>query len=828
MKKQLLLLFCLLTFLGLEAMAQQRGSVQGTLTDALSNAPLVGVNVVARTDKAGALPAGKGSVTDVNGRYQIQGLPDGEYTLSISSVGYAKAQRTFSIKGGNSLQLDHKLQESAMMLEEAVVVSGSMRAEKLTETPATIQVITADDIAGLPTFNPGELLARQKGVDYVRSGVVGTGINVRGFNSNFNAKNLQVTDGRFSTLIATGLPFGPLNTVIKEDIERVEVVLGPNAALFGPNAHNGLVNTITKDPRISAGTTVALGLGNQSTFSARLRHAQVLGDKLAFKVTGEYTRGKEFDYVDSVYVDTNLDGKKEAYEELELDRNFEFLRGEASAIYSPISGMDITLSGGGSNSTYLAPTNAGRNQIKDWRIFYTHAKLKYKGLFAQVYHTWSKTDDTYAINTRTAQYRRLLAAGVSDAEARGERSYATGARFVDDSRRLNAELQYHATFWGFDGTIGTQYQRDLADSKNTYLLQGENGDPIQVDQVGVYGQLERKMGKFKAVAAFRADNHQVYGFNFLPKLGLVYNLTDQSALRLTYGKGIAAPTILNLYGNLFSGLILGNAEGFTRADGSVVDRQRVEKLSTVELGYKGSTIPGKLYLDANAYYNRSEDFLSPLSGLGVVSKRGNTPIQQVQSGYAIWKGAVSTYVNFGQFDTYGADLSATYYFIPQLSATFNYSYFGYAIDEKAMENDINKDKVVNELDLMVNAPKHKASLALNMSHDRFFGSIFTRWVQAYNYYSGIYVAAATNRDLKWRGVPIVEDARGADAFNYGPLGGFVNVDVSLGYKVNKWLTASAQVTNLFDAEVREFTASPVIGRLYSLELRVNIPALSAK
>ncbi|MBK9337180.1 MAG: TonB-dependent receptor plug domain-containing protein [Lewinellaceae bacterium] len=71
----------------------------------------------------------------------------------------------------------------------------------------------------------------------------------RGFNSAFNPKNLQINDGRFSSLIATGLPLGALGTTVKEDIERIEVILGPSSALYGPNAHNGLLNTITKDPR---------------------------------------------------------------------------------------------------------------------------------------------------------------------------------------------------------------------------------------------------------------------------------------------------------------------------------------------------------------------------------------------------------------------------------------------------------------------------------------------------------------------------------------------------------------------------------------------------
>ncbi|MBE62169.1 MAG: TonB-dependent receptor, partial [Flammeovirgaceae bacterium] len=85
--------------------------------------------------------------------------------------------------------------------------------------------------------------------------------------------------------------------------------------------------------------------------------------------------------------------------------------------------------------------------------------------------------------------------------------------------------------------------------------------------------------------------------------------------------------------------------------------------------------------------------------------------------------------------------------------------------------------------------------------------------------------AAKTQDLTWRGTPVVENARSTDAWNYGPLGGFVNVDIGVGYKVSKIFTVSGQVTNLFDAEFREFTAAPFTGRLFSIELKANLPAI---
>jgi len=796
--------------------AQQ--TITGKVMDGDSNDPLPGVNVMIEGSQEGVS-------TRTDGTFELK-TSISNPTLVFSFIGFETIKKTVS---GSSNLGSITMTPSLVYLSEQVVVSGTRRAEKITETPATIQVIDSRQIAELPSFNAGELLSRVKGVEFIRSGVVGTGVNIRGFNSNFNAKNLQVNDGRFATLIATGLPFGPLSTFIKEDVDRVEVILGPNAALYGPNAHNGLVNTIMKDPRTSEGTTFALGAGNQNMFTGRLRHAQKINDKLSFRVSGEYTRGTEFEFADSVYITrTDNEGNqyRRGYEELELDNDFEFFKGNASLVYEVADNAELVATWGGSNSTYLAPTNVGRNQIKNWRINHYTLKFISDNWFAQAYYTTSKTDSTHSLDDRTKAYYAAIDAGVPEAEARGPMSYQTGALFIDDSRRLNAEIQHNNSIGDLDIVVGSQFQRDMANSHGTYLLDKDENDFITINQIGFYTQLDYKLGNgFKLTGAARGDYHQIYEFNFVPKGGIVKSF-DNGAVRLTYSKGIAAPTILNLYGDLFSGLILGNAEGFTLADGSKVAPQRVEQIQTIELGYKGKPAK-KLFVDANAYYNMSKDFLSPVTVVGVTTERGDQPIEEVQSGYGAYGGLVATYINFGEVDTYGFDLGLNYALNNSLSLNFNYSFFDYYVDENNMENDFNNDGVVNKLDVLVNAPNNRAGFGLNYSGSKFFGTIFTRWVEEYDYFSSFQIAAET-QDLTYRGTPIVEDARSTDSWNYGPLGGFVNVDVSLGYRFNEKFTISGQVTNLFDSEFREFTASPFIGRLFNFEFKVNLPPIGSK
>lgn len=819
-------------------------TVSGVVKDAESGEPLIGVSVAVKGTTSGG-------ITDESGNFNFSTNARTPFTVVISSVGYANKEILVQ-NATEATNLSVDLSQSVILADE-VVVSASRRAEKITESPATVNVITAQDIANLPSFNPGELLARQKGVDFVRSGVLGTGINVRGFNNTFNAKNLQLNDGRFSTLIATGLPMGALTPVVKEDIERVEIVLGPSSALYGPNAGNGIVNTVTKDPRTSQGTTLAFGFGAQDVFSTRIRHAQTIGNRFAFKINGEYTRGTEFEYTDSVYVTGNaltanpnfdpgqapspLNNPTRGVAELDLDRTFEAIKGDVSLYYSIDDDKDIIFSYLGSNSSNLGVTNQGRNQIRDWQIHQFHLRYVSTNWFAQVYHTLSRTDSTFNLNQRTTNYWNLMRNATGDAteggatitaseEASARANSFTNAVFTDDSERWNAELQYNNQFGNLTLIAGAQFQRDEGDSNGTYLL--DTDGEIVVNQIGVYTQLEYKFGDsgLKAVASARGDNHDFYGFNFVPKGALLY-IGDKGTWRLTYGLGIAAPTIINLEGRLFGGLILGNGEGFTLSDGTVINELKVEKTQTIELGYKGNPLKG-LFIDANAYFNFSQDFISPLTNIvptglaggPVVTLRGTEPI----TNFTALPGLVLTYLNFGKVNTWGVDLGFNYYINNYFNIGLNYSYFDYDLRTDDLANDSNRDGVVSETDLLLNTPKHKASIAFNANKGRFFGTVLARWVQEYDFFSGINIAAADNSNLLWDGyTTIVADAPHRRSYNYGPLGGFVNVDLGLGYRITDFFTASAQVSNLFDTEMRELVASPFIGRLWGFELKVNVP-----
>ena len=107
-----------------------------------------------------------------------------------------------------------------------------------------------------------------------------------------------------------------------------------------------------------------------------------------------------------------------------------------------------------------------------------------------------------------------------------------------------------------------------------------------------------------------------------------------------------------------------------------------------------------------------------------------------------------------------------------------------------------------------------------ISNKKFNATLFARYIQKYDFFSGINIAAKT-QDTTGDGVnDIVENARNGRTWNYGQLGGFT-VDVNAGYNLTSNLYAGANISNLLNAKNREFVASPIIGTLLTLELKYN-------
>ena len=827
----------------------QQNELKGKVTDGQSAKPLPGATVTI-----------KGTISSVTtnneGHYSFPKLNAGKIVLVVTHIGYETIELSVTVTEDILSVRDIALTPDYKTGDD-VVVSASRRPEKITEAPASIQVIGKKELEQFTGSNTFELLSKVQGVEFVRTGVDFSMINARGMNNAFNNKILQIVDGRNSTTPLSGsLPMQNGFTLVKDDIDRIEVILGPQTALYGPNAHNAIINFITKDPRASQGTTVALSAGNQYQLSGRIRHAAKVNDKWAYKLTGEYAVAREFEFYDSVYAGNQTGGTPWFGPPVGIpERNVNFdirhIRGEAHVYYSLTPKGDIIISTGGSNNNFFNTHTTGRLQVKGMKYGFLQGRYVSKHLFLNIYNTWVTIGNSFNLNPHTTDYwnrthssiPRGMPNGFLYPEEAEINAMRPGIRVKENSERFNAEAQYNTKFEkaGMFFVTGFSYQKERPHAYGIALV--DSFQRIKITQYGASLQLEKSLPwSLRFIGAARWDHHSNFGNFFSPKLGLVKKI-DEGTIRLTWGRAYSMPTIIFQYGNL-NGLFYGNGEGITYIPNGtkmsdpvqrVTELLKPEEVSTWELGYKGT--PAKnFYVDINGYYGVSKNYFSPsvtVPGralfVGTVKARPLIP-GQVGTDDTLRNASFLTVFNFGKVKVYGVDAGVSYQVNKYINLAIRYSWIGSDITKGNIDNDANKDGYVAADERSLNAASNRAQVILNfqdLCKQKLFVSISARYVEQFDFYSGNQVSTAAGEGR--RGVVIVRNpvtgrlVPSYRNFDWGPLGGFTTIDLSAGYKINSTMSAAMNITNLFDTKQREYVGSPLIGRLIMFELKVHVP-----
>jgi len=168
------------------------------------------------------------------------------------------------------------------------VTSVSKREQKLLEAPAAIYVLTTEDIHRSGATSIAEALRMVPGLQVAKISSNKWAITSRGSNSEFANKLLVLIDGRsVYTPLFAGV-YWDVQDVLLEDIERIEVIRGPGAALWGANAVNGVINIITKNARDTQGGIITAGAGNQERGFGSIRYGGKIGTGAHYRVYAKY------------------------------------------------------------------------------------------------------------------------------------------------------------------------------------------------------------------------------------------------------------------------------------------------------------------------------------------------------------------------------------------------------------------------------------------------------------------------------------------------------------------------------------------------------------
>ena len=141
---------------------------------------------------------------------------------------------------------------------DETIITSQKRQDKVTDAPAAIELVSSEDIKREESTNLGGYLKGIKGVDFTSSGINNYSISVRGFNSSFTTRLLTLTDGRIASIPALRVINYSLIPQSSKDIESIEIVLGPSTALYGANAHSGVVSINSKSPADSEGFDISM------------------------------------------------------------------------------------------------------------------------------------------------------------------------------------------------------------------------------------------------------------------------------------------------------------------------------------------------------------------------------------------------------------------------------------------------------------------------------------------------------------------------------------------------------------------------------------------
>jgi iron complex outermembrane receptor protein len=521
------------------AVQAQSGSISGRVTDTTTSNGLTGATVRAMS---GGATSGSATTTD-DGSYRIVNLNAGTYEVVITRLGYlARRIPGVRVTAGQNTQVDAKMAEIVTQLNPAVVVA-SRQQEKVLDAPASVSVVETREIEERPSITVADHLRGLQGVDATTGGIAQTNIVTRGFNNAFSGALLTLQDYRFAGVPSLRVNVPLLFTGTNEDIERIEVLLGPASALYGPNSSSGVLHVITKSPFTSQGTTLTIDGGERSIFRGGLRHAGTVGQKFGYKISGDYMRGKDWDSIegsrkvdnaepDSIPRPNGTPGSRTTVANVR-DFDVEKFGGEARIDFRPRQGMEFITTYGLSeigNALELTGTN-GTAQAKNWRYQSIQERFRWGRLFAQAFVNFSDAGNKDSVDNSGTFLLR------------------TGTPIVDNSKVYALQIQHSADL--FKNKESLVYGADyiFTNPQTGGTINGRNEDIDDVTEIGAYIQSTTRLSpKFDLVGAIRVDNHDVLDQTFWsPRVALIFKPAETQNIRLTYNRAFSTPANFSFF-----------------------------------------------------------------------------------------------------------------------------------------------------------------------------------------------------------------------------------------------------------------------------------------
>lgn len=404
-----------------------------------------------------------------------------------------------------------------------VVVTATRTEQEVKETPASVEVITREEIDAMGAETLAQALKLAVGIDVMENGMVGNTVSVRGMGSN---RTLILLDGRRIRTENTSETANAyeLQRINMDRVERIEIVRGPVSSLYGSEALGGAINIITKRPQEQQ-TTLGISATSRQTDQSVLADFGKQG-KWSWQASMRHTDVKQRDSGDSSnqfgdkYYWT-LDGRMDIDENKKLDVFFDYMKEDLYAHASAQEGTDYDHV---RMTTGLAYSGQDKKGDYELRTYYTNFDKKQR---SRNKTSGKLTDfDNMEFDSWITDAKRTIQAG-------DKHLLTVGGEYREedyDSTRL--------------GTGGKNPHQVVLDG----ITRSESETTMKY--TALYAQDEWLLDdKTLLIPSVRYDHSDSFGDKVTAKLGTTYKLSNDSRIKASVGSAYRAPTASELYMN---------------------------------------------------------------------------------------------------------------------------------------------------------------------------------------------------------------------------------------------------------------------------------------
>ncbi len=470
------------------------------------------------------------------------------------------------------LSLLSRVNVAAPMLATEVTTV-SRQKSTLGRTPAAVFVITNDMIKRSGARSIPEVLRLAPGVQVARVSAGRYAVSIRGFNGVFANKLLVQIDGRsVYTPLFAGV-FWDAQDVLLEDVDRIEVIRGPGATVWGANAVNGVINILTKSSADTQGIFAEAGGGTFERGFASARYGGQLGDDVHYRFYGKW-----FDRVSGNFPGGNQDD------------NRVLGQGGFRMDWTPTDSDRVTLQGdtytgtvGGQSSVALPVFPFRELRMADDSIRGENSILR-----------WTHTIDDETDWSLQLYYdrteRRLERAGLNEDRDTYDLDYQI--RWRDQNHRLIAGLGYRLT----------------EDENNNNFFRFPLTNPNRSDNLFsafIQDEIELSPDKWYATVGCKFQHNDYSGFEYQPTARLLWVPTPKSMAWLSVSRAVRTPSRLE---SDYEVVLLPNlgVPVFPRLEGN--PNLQSEQLIAYEAGVRAQPVEYFSW-DFSVFYNDYDDLI---------------------------------------------------------------------------------------------------------------------------------------------------------------------------------------------------------------------------